>query len=70
MDDRHFTTSMTFNGFEELLPRSKFIRVHRSFIINKSKVRIIEGNRIVIGTIEIPIGSHYRDQFLLAMGIK
>jgi DNA-binding LytR/AlgR family response regulator len=70
MDDRQFTTSMTFASFEELLPRSKFIRVHRSFIINKSKIRLIEGNRIVIGTIEIPIGSNYRDQFFLEIGIK
>jgi hypothetical protein len=70
MDDRQFTTSMTFASFEELLPRSKFIRVHRSFIINKSKIRLIEGNRIVIGTIEIPIGSNYRGQFFLEIGIK
>jgi DNA-binding LytR/AlgR family response regulator len=70
MDDRQFTTSMTFASFEELLPRSKFIRVHRSFIINKSKIRLIEGNRIVMGTIEIPIGSNYRDQFFLEIGIK
>jgi DNA-binding LytR/AlgR family response regulator len=70
MDDRQLTTSMTFASFEELLPRAKFIRVHRSFIINKSKISVIEGNRIVIGTVEIPIGANYRDPLFLEIGIK
>lgn len=70
MDDRHVITSMTFASFEELLPRAIFSRVHRSFIINKSKVQVIEGNRIIIGEKEIPIGSNYRDQFFLEIGIK
>lgn len=69
-DNETFTTSMTFASFEALLPKSKFCRVHRSFIINKSKIRVIEGNRIVIGEKEIPIGSNYRDQFLLEIGVK
>ena len=63
-------TTMTFSSFEEQLPSSAFIRVHRSFIINKSKIRVIEGNRIFIGDSEIPIGSNYRDQFLRAIGMK
>lgn len=70
MDDRTFTTSMTFASFEALLPKSKFSRVHRSFIINKSKIRVIEGNRIVIGAQEIPIGFNYREEFFLEIGVK
>ncbi|MDB5013104.1 MAG: DNA-binding response regulator [Daejeonella sp.] len=70
LDDRQFTTSMTFASFEELLPRSKFTRVHRSFIINKTKINLIEGNRIMINKQEIPIGSNYRDQFFIEIGIK
>lgn len=70
MDDRQLLTSMTFASFEELLPRSKFIRVHRSYIINKSKISLIEGNRVVVGSTEIPIGANYREPFLLEIGIK
>lgn len=70
MDDRQLIASMTFASFEELLPRAKFIRVHRSYIINKSKISLIEGNRIVIGTMEIPIGANYRESFFLEIGIK
>lgn len=70
MGDRTFTTAMTFAAFEALLPQSKFSRVHRSFIINKSKIQVIEGNRIMIGSQEIPIGSYYREQFFLEIKIK
>ena len=62
-------TTMTFSAFEDQLPDSNFVRVHRSFIINKSKVRVIEGNRIFIGTIEIPIGSNYREHFFKSIGL-
>lgn len=61
--------SMTFSGFEELLPKSLFLRVHRSFIINKAKITHIEGNRVFIQAHEIPIGSSYREDFLKNLGI-
>lgn len=64
------TTSLTLSAFEDQLPKGEFIRVHRSFIINKSKINIIEGNRIYIGTLEIPIGANYREIFLKAIGLK
>lgn len=63
-------TTVTFAAFEEQLPKSDFIRVHRSFIINKSKIRMIDGNRVMIGKVEIPIGANYKEQFFKAIGIK
>ncbi|RZM07862.1 MAG: response regulator transcription factor [Pedobacter sp.] len=59
---------MPFSSFEELLPASSFLRVHRSFIINKSKIGHIEGNRLFINNTEIPIGSNYKDQLLKDLG--
>jgi DNA-binding LytR/AlgR family response regulator len=61
--------AMTFSSFEELLPKSVFLRIHRSFIINKSKIDHIEGNRLFIDKTEIPIGSNYRDGFLRELGL-
>lgn len=55
--------NMTFSSLVELLPQSSFIRVHRSYIINKSKITHIEGNRTYINKCEIPIGSSYREDF-------
>ncbi|NQX55966.1 response regulator transcription factor [Pedobacter panaciterrae] len=61
---------MPFSNFEELLPKQLFLRTHRSFIINKSKIGHIEGNRIFINNNEIPIGSNYKDQLLKDLGFS
>lgn len=61
--------ALTFTGFEQLLPSATFSRVHRSFIINKSHITHIEGNRVFVSTIEIPIGSNYKEAFLKVLGI-
>ena len=57
------TSQMTLRSIEELLPAYTFIRVHRSFIINIDKVRLIEQNCIVFGKALIPITSAYHDHF-------
>jgi DNA-binding LytR/AlgR family response regulator len=49
--------AITFTALEELFPKQRFIRLHRSFIINKHKITHIEGNRVFIGSVEIPIRS-------------
>lgn len=45
---------------EEKLPSDDFIRVHRSFIIRKDCIRMIEGNKIALDKRSIPIGEVYR----------
>ena len=61
--------SMTFSSFEELLPSTHFLRVHRSFLINKARITHIEGNRVFIQSHEVPIGSSYREGFLKSLGL-
>ena len=63
------TAGITFTSFEQQLPSSIFIRVHRSFIINKSFISHIEGNRVFVNAIEIPIGHNYKEVFLKELGI-
>ena len=60
---------MAFSGFEDILPKILFLRTHRSFIINKSKIDHIEGNRVFIKGTEIPIGSNYKGQFIKELGL-
>ncbi|MBZ0097725.1 MAG: LytTR family DNA-binding domain-containing protein [Taibaiella sp.] len=62
--------AMTFTAVEELLSAPAFIRVHRSFIINKSKISHIEGNRVYINGTEIPVGSNYKEEFLKTLGFQ
>ena len=64
-----FLPAMTFSAAEELLPKKIFVRVHRSFIINKNRISHIEGNRVYVGKTEVPIGSNYKDGFLKEIGL-
>jgi DNA-binding LytR/AlgR family response regulator len=50
-------------AFESKLD-SRFIRAHRSYIVNKHKVTAFTKNDIEIGVIEIPIGEHYKTNVL------
>ena len=47
---------------EEKLPSSRFIRVHRSFIVQKSKIKVLDRGRIVFGKEYIPISDSYKQE--------
>ncbi|WP_106793884.1 LytTR family DNA-binding domain-containing protein [Aquimarina sp. Aq78] len=57
--ENHITKS-SISAFEEKLDE-RFIRVHRSYIINKDKIMAYTKNDIEIGNIEIPIGENFRN---------
>jgi two-component system, LytTR family, response regulator LytT len=48
---------------ESKLPCNKFMRVHRSFIVNLEKIDTIDRKRIVFGKEYIPVSDQYRDKF-------
>ena len=55
-------------AIEEYLPQGVFIRVHRSYIINKSNIQSIKENSLDLnigGTLKsIPVGKSFRDSLL------
>jgi DNA-binding LytR/AlgR family response regulator len=48
---------------ESKLPSGKFMRVHRSFIVNLEKIDTIDRSRIVFGKEYIPVSDQYKDKF-------
>lgn len=66
-DDR-FTIHFTMKAIENQVPSGIFIRVHRSYIINKSMIQTIKENSLdlLVGdTIKsIPVGKSFRDTLL------
>ena len=48
---------------ESKLPADKFMRVHRSFIVNLEKIDTIERSRIVFGKEYIPVSDQYKEKF-------
>ncbi len=67
LDDK-FTIHFTMKAIESQLPSGIFIRVHRSFIINKSMIQTIKENSLdlLVGDAlkSIPVGKSFRDTLL------
>jgi len=60
-DDQMLITRETLSNLEARLPRGKFLRTHRSFIVSLDKVERFTSDTIEIGKYEIPISRSYRD---------
>lgn len=56
-------TLMSMKTFDHYLSSDIFMRVHRSYIVNKTKIKVIERNRIVFGNHYIPISETYKQAF-------
>ncbi|HEY4787758.1 MAG TPA: LytTR family DNA-binding domain-containing protein [Bacteroidales bacterium] len=56
-------TLNTIKSLESKLPANKFMRVHRSFIVNLERVQTVERFRIVFGQEYIPVGDQYKEKF-------
>lgn len=54
---------MSMKAMEDLLPSSRFMRIHRSYIVQKDKIRVVERGRIVFGKNYIPISESYKQAF-------
>ncbi|MGO4818576.1 LytR/AlgR family response regulator transcription factor [Flavobacterium sp. W22_SRS_FP1] len=52
----------SLKSLEKSLNSSQFIRVHRSFIVNKSKVTGLKGRDLLLTTISIPVSDSYYDK--------
>lgn len=50
----------TLTGMYEKLPSEKFTRIHRSFIVHRDKVRAVQGNKVQVGDILLPVGKLYK----------
>lgn len=61
--DKPILSLSSLKILETKLPTDKFMRVHRSFIVNLEKIDTIDRSRIVFGKIYIPIGDQYKDKF-------
>lgn len=64
---RNDTTLMvrtTLNNILEQLPSDMFCQVHRSFIVNKTRITSMDSSRINIGGVSIPVSRTYKEKLL------
>lgn len=69
LEDKRLFASMHLKLFENILPKEKFLRIHRSYLVNLSMIRAIRGNLVEISSEELPIGANYKEALLKALGI-
>lgn len=58
-NQNRIVTRMTMIELLAMLPSANFVRVHRSFIVPISEIKIIRDKKILLNSIEIPIGISY-----------
>lgn len=58
---KKFITYLTMASLELQLPKDKFIKVHKSFIVSISQVKTIEGNEVIIAEHRIPVSRLLKD---------
>lgn len=61
-EPRPLLSLISMRTIEEKLPSKRFIRVHRSFIVQKQKIKLIDKGRIVFGKDYIPISDSYKQE--------
>lgn len=60
------TSKVKISHMEESLPEG-FLRTHRSFIVNRSKISSFSREQVMVGEIEIPVSRSYRQAVVAAL---
>ncbi|MFM9944755.1 MAG: LytR/AlgR family response regulator transcription factor [Bacteroidia bacterium] len=68
--EKRYITLQTMKNMEIKLPKEKFIRVHRSFIVGTKYITSFNSGELEIGAVKIPVGKNYKDEFLVRMRSK
>lgn len=67
MEDKIIITRYAISELERELPE-EFIRIHRSFIVSKSKIDFFDAHDVEIRGKQIPIGRNYKDYARSVLG--
>ena len=64
-----YLLSHSLKAVEEKFPSTHFIRVHRSFFVNKNKIDAIEENNLIIADTPVPVGKTYRESLMKKLSV-
>ncbi|HEY0743639.1 MAG TPA: LytTR family DNA-binding domain-containing protein [Chryseosolibacter sp.] len=62
--DKEIVTQQKISYLEESLPKENFLRIHRSFIVNREKIDAYSATDMEIGKFHIPIGRNYKNDVM------
>ena len=61
--EKSMLSLITLKALEEKLPKGKFMRIHKSFIVSLKKITSITKNSVFIGKSMFPVSDHFKDEF-------
>jgi two-component system, LytTR family, response regulator len=59
----------SMRNMEEHLPAATFIRIHKSYIINKNHIEYLERSKVIINKQYLPVGDTYKENFMAQLKI-
>lgn len=62
--ESRFITMMTMKSIEDSLPATHFLRIHKSFIVNHSKITTVDGNEVIIGKSKLPVSRQKKQEVM------
>lgn len=61
---RKLIAYITLTGLEEKLPKTNFLKVHKSFIVNLEKITALDGNDLFINKAQIPVSRNLKEEVM------
>ena len=61
---RRITALFALKELEEVLPKDKFVRVHKSYIVSFKHIQDLDKSDVTVAGNKIPVGASYRDELL------
>lgn len=61
---RRITALFALKELEELLPKARFIRVHKSYIVSFKHIQDLDKSDVTVAGNKIPVGASYREELL------
>jgi len=66
---KNITALASLRDLEEQLPSTRFLCIHKSFIVSINEIETLEGNQVGIGGTRLPVGKSYRPDVEKVFGV-
>jgi two-component system, LytTR family, response regulator len=70
LKEKSMLVSAHLKMMEDMLPQSRFLRIHRSYLVALEKISAVQGNLVEIGKQQLPIGTTYKDELMKRLGLN
>jgi DNA-binding LytR/AlgR family response regulator len=60
MEKKSFLVQVTTKELEDILPKNMFLRIHKSFIVNRSRVTKVLDEELLLGDTSLPVGKTFK----------